>query len=202
ADQLRPEAARAVTRLRENGMATVVMLTGDSERVARAVAGRAGVSEWRAGLLPEDKLTAIQALADEHGAVAMVGDGINDAPALAGATIGVAMGAAGSDIALESADVALMGDELDRLPEAVEHSRRALRIMRQNVVVSLATKAVFVLLAPLGLVSLVLAIAVDMGVSLLVTLNGLRLLRRTPDVVTGAHPLHSPLTWWTNPRGR
>ena len=176
ADQLRSEAPAAVARLEAAG-SPVIMLTGDSERVARAVAGQAGVEQWRAGLLPEDKLTAIRELTAYHGPMAMVGDGVNDAPALAGASVGVAMGAAGSDIALESADVALMGDELDRLPEAIEHSRKALRIMRQNVVVSLATKAIFVVLAPLGLVSLVLAVAVDMGVSLLVTLNGLRLLR-------------------------
>ncbi|MBI5106218.1 MAG: HAD-IC family P-type ATPase, partial [Solirubrobacterales bacterium] len=156
----------------------VVMLTDDSERVARAIATRTGLTEWRAGLLPEDKLTAVRRLQDEHGAVAMVGDGINDAPALAGATVGVAMGAAGSDVALESAHVALMGDELERLPDAVVHGRRALRVMRQNVSVSLGSKLLFVALAPLGYVTLVVAIAADMGISLLVTLNGLRLLGR------------------------
>ncbi|MTD47531.1 cadmium-translocating P-type ATPase [Conexibacter sp. W3-3-2] len=176
ADELRPESPGAVARLSSVGVTRVVMLTGDSERVARAVAERTAISEWRAGLLPQDKLEAIRELGSDQ-AIAMVGDGVNDAPALAGATVGVAMGAAGSDIALESADVALMGDELDRLPEAIEHSRRAVKIMRQNVIVSLATKAVFVVLAPLGLVSLVAAVAVDMGVSLLVTLNGVRLLR-------------------------
>lgn len=176
ADELRPEAPDAVKRLSAVGISRVVMLTGDSDRVARAVAQRTAITEWRAGLLPEDKLDAIRALGDGQ-AIAMVGDGVNDAPALAGATVGVAMGAAGSDIALESADVALMSDELQRLPEAIEHSRRAVQIMRQNVIVSLATKAVFVVLAPLGFVSLVAAVAVDMGVSLLVTLNGVRLLR-------------------------
>jgi Zn2+/Cd2+-exporting ATPase len=185
ADELRPEAASAVGRLREQGL-EVTMLTGDNARVAAAVAQEAGVTSWRAGLLPEDKLLAVGELRNRHGATAMVGDGVNDAPALAGADVGVAMGAAGSDIALESADLALMGDELDRLPEAVEHSRRALRIMRQNVVVSLATKAVFVALAPLGFVSLVVAVAADMGVSLLVTLNGLRLLRTQGDEPTAA----------------
>ena len=180
ADQPRPEAADAVRGLRElAAVGHVVMLTGDSERVARAVAGRVGIDEWRAGLLPEDKLIAIRDLQGRHGATAMVGDGVNDAPALAGATVGVAMGAAGSDVALESADIALMGDELTRLPEAIDHGRRALRVMRQNVVISLATKAIFVVLAPLGYVSLVLAVAADMGVSLLVTLNGLRLLGRS-----------------------
>jgi Cd2+/Zn2+-exporting ATPase len=194
ADQPRAEARAAVSRLRAGGLDPIVMLTGDSERVAQAVAQTAGVTEWRAGLLPEDKLVAIRELAERHGPTAMVGDGVNDAPALAGATVGVAMGAAGSDIALESADVALMGDELDRLPEAIGHSRRALQIMRQNVVISLATKAIFVVLAPLGLVTLVIAIAADMGISLLVTLNGLRLLRTSGDKTpASAAPLGPPV---------
>ena len=192
ADRPRPQAADAVHRLRERvGISHVVMLTGDSERVASAVAAQVGVAEWRAGLLPADKLAAVGALQQEHGPTAMVGDGVNDAPALAGATVGVAMGAAGSDVALESADVALMADDLGRLPEALQQSRRALRVMRQNVAVSLITKGVFVVLAPLGFVSLVLAVAADMGVSLLVTLNGLRLLRaraaapKSPAVAPG-----------------
>lgn len=176
ADEPRAQAPGAVQALRAN-VEHVVMLTGDSERVAHAVARRTGVQEWRARLLPEDKLTAVQALREEYGPIAMVGDGVNDAPALAGATVGIAMGAAGSDIALESADVALMGDELDRLPDALQHGRRALRVMRQNVAISLLTKAVFVVLAPLGYVTLVIAVVADMGVSLLVTLNGMRLLR-------------------------
>jgi Cd2+/Zn2+-exporting ATPase len=177
ADQARPEAAEAVTALRDAGVRRVVMLTGDTARVAASVSARVGAGEYRAGLLPEDKLHAVEALERDDGPVAMVGDGINDAPALAAATVGVAMGAAGTDAALESADVALMSDDLARLPEAVAGARRATRVMRQNVVASLAVKAVFVVLAPLGLVTLVLAVAADMGMSLLVTLNGLRLLR-------------------------
>ncbi len=178
ADQPRPQAAAAVSALRERaGIERLVMLTGDSERVARAVAKRTGVTEWRAGLLPEHKLAAVRELRDSYGPTAMVGDGVNDAPALAGATVGIAMGAAGSDIALESADVALMTDDLERLPEALREARRALRVMRQNVAISLLTKAVFVVLAPLGYVTLVMAVVADMGISLLVTLNGLRLLR-------------------------
>lgn len=195
ADQPREEASAAVRELRERaGVSRLVMLTGDSERVARAVAAQAGVLEWRAGLLPEDKLDAVRALQSD-GAVAMVGDGVNDAPALAAADVGVAMGAAGSDVALESADVALMSDELDRLPDAVAHSRRTLRIIRQNVVASLAVKAVFVILAPLGLTTLVMAVVADMGMSLLVTLNALRLLRmdgRRPSPTASLPPAPQP----------
>jgi Cd2+/Zn2+-exporting ATPase len=172
ADQPRPEAAASVGALRER----VVMLTGDGEPVARAVAEQTGVDDYRAELLPEDKLDAIREL-QRDGAVAMVGDGVNDAPALAAADVGIAMGAAGSDVALETADVALMADELDRLPTAIGHSRRTMRIIRQNVIASLAVKGVFVVLAPLGLATLVMAVAADMGMSLLVTLNALRLLR-------------------------
>ena len=178
ADRPRPGAGALAVALRAVGVERVVMLTGDSEPAARAVATGAGVSEWRAGLLPEDKLEAVRQLERESGAVAMVGDGVNDAPALAGARVGVAMGAAGSDVALQAADVALMSDRLDRLALALGLSRRALSVMRVNVVASLAVKAVFVLLAPFGLVSLVMAVAADMGMSLLVTLNALRLLGR------------------------
>ncbi|MBK8295153.1 MAG: hypothetical protein IPK93_10410 [Solirubrobacterales bacterium] len=120
----------------------------------------------------------IRELEKNNGPTVMVGDGVNDSPALAGATVGVAMGAAGSDVALDSADVALMGDDLVRLSDAIALSRKAAGVMKQNVTVSLVSKALFVVLAPLGYVTLVTAIAVDMGVSLLVTLNGLRLLRR------------------------
>ncbi|HWK26102.1 MAG TPA: cation-translocating P-type ATPase [Solirubrobacter sp.] len=173
ADQLRPQADGLGDRLRAAGAERVVMLTGDTEPVARAVARRTGVDEVHAGLLPQDKLERVRAL----GAVAMVGDGVNDAPALAAARVGVAMGAAGSDVALESADVALMSDRLDALPEALALSRRALAIMRANVVASLVVKGACVLLAPFGLITLVVAVAADMGMSLLVTLNAMRLLQ-------------------------
>ena len=186
ADSPRAQAADLADELRAVGVRQVVMLTGDSEPVARAVAAHAGLTEWRSGLLPEDKLTAVQQLEDQTGAVAMVGDGVNDAPALAAARVGVAMGAAGSDVALQSADVALMSDRLDRLPEAIGLARRALSIMRVNVVASLIIKSAFVLLAPFGLVTLVLAVAADMGMSLLVTLNALRLLRTSPATVAVA----------------
>jgi Cd2+/Zn2+-exporting ATPase len=177
ADRPRPEAAGAVAALREAGIGRVVMLTGDNERVAAAVSAQVGADDFRAGLLPEDKLRAVETLNAERGPLAMVGDGINDAPALAAAPVGIAMGAAGTDAALQSADVALMSDDLARLPGAITGARQATRVMRQNVIASLAVKAIFVVLAPLGLVTLVLAVAADMGMSLLVTLNGLRLLR-------------------------
>jgi Cd2+/Zn2+-exporting ATPase len=189
ADQARPEAAELVAQLGAAGVARVVMLTGDAEPVARAVAQKAGVGEWRAGLLPEDKLTAVTELQDQGNVVAMVGDGVNDTPALAAARVGVAMGAAGSDVALQSADVALMSDRLDRLPEAIDLAHKARSIMRVNVVASLAVKGVFVLLAPFGLVTLVLAVAADMGMSLAVTLNAMRLLRGTHRQATTATEL-------------
>jgi len=184
ADSPRAHAADLAAELGDVGVRRVVMLTGDSEPVARAIAAHAGLQEWRAGLLPEDKLTAVQQLERQAGAVAMVGDGVNDAPALAAARVGVAMGAAGSDVALQSADVALMSDRLERLPEGIKLARRALSIMRVNVIASLLVKGVFVLLAPFGLVTLVLAVAADMGMSLLVTLNALRLLRTSETTAT------------------
>jgi len=188
ADQPRPEACAVAAALREAGIDRVVMLTGDSEPVARAIAARTGITQWRSGLLPEDKLAAVRELERESGAVAMVGDGVNDAPALAAARVGVAMGAAGSDAALQSADVALMSDRLDGLAEALALSRRAIAVMRFNVIASLLVKGVFVLLAPFGLVTLILAVAADMGMSLLVTLNALRLLGRSPARPPAAPP--------------
>ena len=188
ADQPRREASDAMAELRAAGVRSVVMLTGDNERVAAAVCAAVGADGYRAGLLPEDKLRAVAELDAAAGPVAMVGDGINDAPALAAAPVGVAMGAAGTDAALRSADVALMGDDLARLPDAITGARQASRVMRQNVVASLAVKAVFVALAPLGLVTLVLAVAADMGMSLLVTLNGLRLLRRHAVAARAPYP--------------
>jgi Zn2+/Cd2+-exporting ATPase len=177
ADQPRAEAARLGPELRAAGIDRVVMLTGDAEPIARAVAHAAALPEWRAELLPADKLDAVEELQRDGHVVAMVGDGINDTPALAAARVGVAMGAAGSDVALQNADVALMSDRLDRLPHGLRLARRARAIMRVNVVASLAAKAVFVVLAPFGLVTLVMAVAADMGMSLAVTLNAMRLLR-------------------------
>ncbi len=176
-DPLRQAAPAALAGLRAAGIDHLAMLTGDNAATAAAVAAAAGVDDVRAGLLPADKVAAVRELRERHGAVAMVGDGVNDAPALAAATLGIAMGAAGTDAALDTADIALMGDDLEALPRLVRLSRRTGRIIRQNITASIAIKAVFLVLAPLGLTSLWLAVFADMGTSLLVTGNGLRLHR-------------------------
>ena len=178
ADRLRPESRAVITALRASGVEHIVMLSGDNQGTADAIGREAGVTEIRADLLPADKMTAIAELVKRYGAVAMVGDGINDAPALSLATLGIAMGAAGSDTAMEAADVALMSDDLSKLPWLIQHSRRMVRIIRANIVLSLAVKALFVALTLWGHASLWAAIAADMGVSLLVIFNALRLLRR------------------------
>ncbi len=177
-DPLRSGARETVAELRALGVADVAMLTGDNPETAAAIAAQAGVTDVRAGLLPEQKVAAVAELRDRVGAVAMVGDGVNDAPALAAATLGIAMGAAGTDAALETADIALMSDDLSAVPDTIRLARRARRVIWQNIVFAIVVKAVFLVLAPLGLVSLWLAVLADMGTSLLVTGNGLRLYRR------------------------
>jgi Cd2+/Zn2+-exporting ATPase len=182
ADEVRPTAALAVERLHELGVEHVVMLTGDNEGTARAIAERVGVDEYRAELLPEEKVDAVEALQAEYGDVAMVGDGINDAPALATADVGVAMGAAGTDTALETADIALMGDDIGKLPYLYAMSHRANGVIRQNIWSSLGVKALLAVGVPLGYVSVALAVVVgDMGMSLGVTGNAMRLSRVKPD---------------------
>ncbi|MEO6213403.1 MAG: heavy metal translocating P-type ATPase [Vicinamibacterales bacterium] len=176
ADAVRPQSAAAVAELRRVGVEHVVMLTGDNRPTADRIAAETGITEVRAELLPDDKVAAIEDLVRQYGSVAMIGDGVNDAPAMGRATIGIAMGAAGSDAAIEAADIALMSDDLSKLPWLVRHSRRTLSIIRQNIVLSLGVKAVFVVLTFAGLASLWAAIAADMGVSLLVIANALRLL--------------------------
>ena len=177
ADALRTDAKATVESLREAGVEELVMLTGDAEAPARRVAQELGV-DYRARLLPEQKIEAVRDLVEKTGSAGMVGDGVNDAPALAASSVGFAMGAAGTDVALETADVALMQDDLPKLAEAVRLSRAAERIIKQNVLVSILIKGLFVLLAPFGLVALWLAVLADMGTSIAVTLNGLRLFRR------------------------
>jgi Cd2+/Zn2+-exporting ATPase len=177
ADSLRSDVPRIVDDIRRVGVRTVVMLTGDNEGTARAIADQAGIDEFHCELLPEDKVEAVGRLVREHKYVAMVGDGINDAPAMSAATFGIAMGAMGTDAALETADVALMSDDLSRLPWLIQHSRRTLLIIKQNIGVALGLKVLFMGLALVGLASLWMAIAADMGASLLVIFNGLRMLR-------------------------
>jgi Cd2+/Zn2+-exporting ATPase len=176
ADALRETARQAVEELRRAGIQRTVMLTGDSEDAARAIAAQVGVDEFRAGLLPEQKVEAVEELLDRYGQVAMVGDGINDTPALGRASVGVVMGAAGSDAALETADIALMADDLTKLPFTMRLSRQALSVIRQNIAFALLIKAVFLVMALAGAATLWMAVFADMGASLLVTLNGMRVL--------------------------
>lgn len=177
ADSIREETRGAVQQLRAAGIEHLVMLTGDNQGTARAIAQEAGIDEVQAELLPEDKVAAVEALVSRYRYVAMIGDGVNDAPALARATLGLAMGAAGSDAAIETADIALMSDDLTKLPWLIHHSRRTLRVIRQNIAFSLGVKGIFVVLTLAGHASLWAAIAADTGASLLVIANGLRLLR-------------------------
>jgi Cd2+/Zn2+-exporting ATPase len=177
ADKVRPQARQTLQDLRRAGIEHLIMLTGDNQPTAHAIAQETGVDEFRAELLPADKVAAVEALVSRYGSVAMVGDGVNDAPALGRATVGIAMGAAGSDAAIETADIALMSDDLTRLPWLIRHARRTLAVIRQNIAFALAVKALFVFLTFVGFASLWAAIAADMGASLLVIFNGLRLLR-------------------------
>ncbi len=178
ADAVRAEAKDIVTALHRAGVEKVVMLTGDNRATAEAIAKQTGIDEVRAELLPGDKVTAVEDLVRRYGVVAMVGDGVNDAPAMGRANLGIAMGAMGSDAAIETADVALMSDDLSRLPWLVRHSRATLAVIRQNIAFSIAVKLLFTVLTVIGLASLWGAIAADVGASLLVVLNGLRLLNR------------------------
>jgi Zn2+/Cd2+-exporting ATPase len=193
ADRVRDSSAAAIRALREAGVEHVVMLTGDDAPTAHAVATAVGVDDVRAGLMPAAKVDAVEALRREYGAVAMVGDGINDAPALASATVGIAMGAAGTAQALETADVALMGDDLRPLAFLLHLSRATMNTIRANIALSLGIKLAFLVLVLLGLGSLWLAVFADMGASLIVTLNGMRLLRR-PQPTPADHLSTTPIT--------
>ncbi|MGY4829150.1 heavy metal translocating P-type ATPase [Sphaerotilaceae bacterium SBD11-9] len=177
ADTIKPSSREAVASLKALGI-TPVMLTGDNQATATAIAHEAGIDEARGNLLPQEKLDAIKALQAEHGPTAMTGDGINDAPALAQADIGVAMGAAGTDTAMEAADVVVMNDDLRRIAETVRLSRSTHAVLWQNITLALGIKAVFLVLAVFGSATMWMAVFADMGASLLVVGNGLRLLRK------------------------
>ena len=177
ADDVRSSSQSIISKLKNLGIKHVIMLTGDHPTTAHAIAKTVGVTDVRAGLMPEDKLTAVKSLIAERGRVAMVGDGMNDAPALAAASVGIAMGGAGTDAALETADVALMADDLEKLPYTIQLSRKALRIIKENIMFALGLKIVALLLIIPGLLTLWIAIFADMGATLLVVLNSMRLLK-------------------------
>lgn len=174
ADVPRVNSPSALATLRQD-VAHLIMLTGDNDATAQSIAGQVGVTQVRANLLPEDKVEVVQALLADFGAVAMVGDGINDAPALATASVGIAMGGAGTQAAMETADVVLMGDDLEKLPFLLRLSKRTMSVIRANIALSLGIKIVFLLLVLLGWGTMWLAVLADMGASLLVTGNGMRL---------------------------
>ena len=176
ADTLRHEAAPTMKALKQTGVAHTIMLTGDNTRSASAIAKEIGLTEYRADLMPEDKLTVIRDLVKEYGQVAMIGDGVNDAPALANATVGIAMGGAGTDVALETADVALMGDDLSKLPFAVGLGRATRNIIVQNLFISLGVIALLIVTSLSGIVSIGIAIVFHEGSTLVVVANALRLL--------------------------
>jgi Cd2+/Zn2+-exporting ATPase len=190
ADQMRPEAPGTVAALHRAGIRPVLMLTGDNDRVAAAIAARSGLDGWRAGLLPHDKTDAVASLRSEQGAIAMVGDGVNDAPALATADIGIAMGAIGTDVALETADIALMADDLAKLPQAVALSRRARSVIRQNIAMSVAAVAILVAAALAGWLSLTAGLLLNEGTALVIIANALRLARPSPR--DGGQPDEAP----------
>ncbi len=173
-DAIREESRQMLTDLRELGIETV-MLTGDNEAAARHVGSLVGIAEIKSGLLPDDKVREMQSLIGRYGTIGMVGDGINDAPALAAASVGIGMGAAGSDLALENADIALLNDRLDRIPFLVRLGRRCVKTIRFNIIAAVTVKALFMVLAIAGLSNLALAIFADVGMTVLVILNSLRL---------------------------
>ncbi|MFZ1180774.1 MAG: HAD-IC family P-type ATPase, partial [Herbaspirillum sp.] len=176
ADTVRDSSRDAIAQLRRSGI-SVTMLTGDNPRVARAIADDIGIDDARSDQLPADQLDAIDGMIKQHGYVGMVGDGINDAPALAHAHIGFAMGAAGTDTALETADVAIMNDDLRKIPDFIRLSQKTHGVLMQNITIALGIKALFLGLALTGASSLWMAVFADMGASLIVVFNGLRLMR-------------------------
>jgi Cd2+/Zn2+-exporting ATPase len=183
-DSVRVEAAPTVARLKALGVKHVVSLSGDNRATAEAAAAECGISEVHAQLFPEDKVRIVRELVGRYGRVAMVGDGINDAPALAAASVGVAMGRIGTDVALEAADVVLTTDDVSRIPYAIALGRRTLRIIKQNIAIALVVMVGLVISDFLRLVSLPWGVIGHEGSTLLVTLNGLRLLRRMRSLPT------------------
>ena len=183
-DTLRPDAAEAIRSLHRSGVTNVVMLSGDNQLAADFIAKQVGIDEAKGNLLPEDKVKAIQSLRTRHGSVAMVGDGVNDAPAMAAATVGIAMGGAGTDAAIETSDITLMKDDLGMIATAVRLGRRTLGIIRFNIAFALLLKAIFLVLTLTGHASLWLAILADTGATLIVTANALRLLNGRNIAVT------------------
>ena len=180
ADKVREDSQTVLSSLKEMGIQHLIMLTGDQPDAAAQIAGQVGVTDFRASLLPEDKVNAVADLQKEYGPVVMVGDGVNDAPALTLANVGIAIGGAHSSAqAIESADVTLMQANLSQLPFAYRLSRITMNTIRFNIAFAIAVKAAFMALATAGLSSMWMAVVADMGISILVTLNGMRLLRRT-----------------------
>ncbi|WP_203567980.1 heavy metal translocating P-type ATPase [Aestuariimicrobium ganziense] len=188
ADQIRPEAAELVAGLHRSGVKKVIMLTGDTERVARAIAAEVGIDDVRASLLPEDKLDAVRDLQHEGHTVAMVGDGVNDAPALALADVGIAMGAAGSPLAVETADIALMTSRLSLIPHAIGVAKRTGNVMRQNIWIALLTVGALLAGVLFGGVTMAIGMLVHEASVLIVIVNAMRLLRHRPDRPTEANP--------------
>ncbi len=173
-DKIRDAAPETIIILKNIGM-RVLMLTGDNERIAKAIANKLGIDEYHAGLLPEDKVRIIEELDQKYGKVVMIGDGVNDAPALAKASVDIAMGAIGSDVALETADIELMHDDISKLPYFLKLSKKTLGIVKENIFTSIAIKGSFAILAFPGIVTLWMAVAFgDMGLSLLVIVNAMR----------------------------
>ena len=177
ADQVRDSSSKVIQKLLEIGIQKTIMLTGDNHSTGQAIAKQVGLSDVKAELLPKDKLETIKLLKEQYGKVAMVGDGVNDAPALATATVGIAMGGAGTDTAIETADIALMADDLNKLPYTIQLSRRALRIIKENIIFALGLKLLALILIVPGWLTLWMAIFADMGATLIVVLNSLRLLK-------------------------
>jgi Cd2+/Zn2+-exporting ATPase len=177
ADEVRESSKEVIQKLHQMGIKKTIMLTGDNKATGQAIGREVGVTEIQAELMPEDKLNVIKRLRAEYGNVAMIGDGVNDAPALAASTVGIAMGGAGTDTAMETADVVLMGDDLSKLPFTVKLSRKSLNIIKANIAFAIGIKAIALLLVIPGWLTLWIAIMSDMGATLLVALNSLRLMR-------------------------